>query len=749
MKITLILILVFCFSLRLTAQVKIPELLGQLRQEKIDTSRIKIYNSLAQAYLFSKPDSSLYFGQQGFELAQKINYPLGKALTINSLGNVYRLRGDLATATNYFNQALGLAKDLKNRTLEATAYHNLAITNFQQGNYPKALEFNLNALKIREAVQDLKGVSTTLNNISIVYIVQENYNLALEYAFKSLKIHEKSQNKAGYSSSYITVGLIYKYMGNFAEASKYFEQALPIKEELQDRQSIGLIYGYMGEICRVRKEYPQAIEYTLKDLQIKQELRNQEGIADNYRSLADLYFETQQYQLSEDYAQRAQAIAKLYTMPLIEEPAHWRLAQIYKIQKKYEAVNYHYERYIALKDSLFNLNKAKEIAKLQSGYDLGKKQQEIALLAKDREIQRFEAERKQKLIALLEVENQNQKIEAEKRALAMKLLNQDKFLQAEELQAKQKELRFQQKQAKIQAQLLEKQQAEIRYQNRLRDALFVILALMGLIFIIILRNYRKSLRTSSLLQAQNREIQSQKEDLSHKTEELGKLNQVKSRMLSIISHDVRGPLGVIKGTLDLFQDDLLNESELKKISGELENKVDFTLSLLDNLLYWARSQMSNFVPQPQNIDLIHLLEKNIQFFAALAQEKKVMIEATYLPNVQGVADSNMIDLVIRNLLANAIKFSPENSQINLSVAQDDKFATICVQDEGVGISPENQKKLLNGMTTYTTRGTANEPGTGLGLVLCKDFVERNGGKLWLESEEGKGSKFQFTVPLAM
>jgi signal transduction histidine kinase len=745
MKFILILFFWFYFSLHLVAQVKISELLVQLKQEKSDTSYIKTLNSLAQAYLFIKPDSSQYFAQQGFELAQKINYPLGKTLTINSLGNVYRLRGDFTTAAGYFNQTLKLSKDLKNRSLEATAYHNLAIVNVQQGNYPKSLEFNLQALQIREETKDLRGVSMSLNNISILYIIQENFPLALEYAQKSLKIHQQAQNKVGYSSSYITVGLIFKSMGKLDEALEYYQKALPIKEELQDRQSIGLLYGYIGDIYEARQDYPQAIEYTLKDLEIKQELKNQEGIADNFSALADLYFKTQQYALSEQYAQQAREIAAKNRMGLIELAAHLRLAKVYQTQNQAQKINYHYERYIALKDSLFNLDKAKEMTKLQSGYDLDKKQKEIALLAKDREIQRFEAERKQKLIELLEFENKNQKIEAEKRALAMQLLNQDKFLQAEELKAKQKELSFQQKQAKIQRELLDKQKAEIRYQNRLRDALFVILALMGLIFILVLRNYRKSLKTSQLLQTKNQEIEQQKENLSKKTDELGKINQVKSRMLSIISHDVRGPLGVIKGALDLFKEGLLNEDELKKISGELENKVDFTLTLLDNLLYWARSQMSNFIPQPQKIDLIHILNNNVQFFSAIAQEKGVQIQANYPAEAQGFADLNMMDLVVRNLLANAIKFSPENSQINLNLNQDGAFVTISVQDQGIGISPENQQKLLQGIN-YSTRGTANEPGTGLGLVLCKDFVEKNGGKIWLESQEGKGSNFQFTIP---
>jgi two-component system, sensor histidine kinase and response regulator len=745
MKFFLSFLLLVYSSLNLMAQVKIAELLNQLKQEKSDSSRITTLNSLAQAYLFTKPDSSQYFAQQGFELAQKTNYNLGKALTINSLGNVYRLRGDFTTAAGYFNQALKLGKDLKNKTIEATAYHNLAIVNLQEGNYPKSLEYNLQALQIREELKDFLGVSTSLNNISILYIIQKNYPLALEYAQKSLKIHQQAQNKAGYSSSYITVGLIFQNMGKFDEAIEYYQKALPIKEELQDRQSIGLLYNYMGKIYQARKDYPKAIEYILQDLSIKQELKNQEGIADDYSILADLYFETQQYARSEEYAQKAREIATKNRMGYIELATHLRLAKIYEVQNQAPKINYHYEKYINLKDSLFNLDKAKELTKLQSGYDLDKKQKEIALLAKDREIQGFEAERKQKLIELLEIENRNQKIEAEKRALAMQLLNQDKLLQAEELKIKQKELRLQQKQAKIQEELLNQQKAEIRYQNRLRDALFVILALMGLLILIVFRNYRKSLKVSRLLQAQNQKIERQKEDLSQKTDELSKLNQVKSRMLSIISHDVRGPLGVIKGTLDLFKEGLLNEQELQKISGELENKVDFTLNLLDNLLYWARSQMSSFAPQPQKIDLIHILTNNVSFFSAIAQEKGITIQTDCPLVAQGFADLNMTDLVVRNLLANAIKFSAEKDFIQLYLRQNERFITITVQDQGVGISPENQKKLLNG-SNYSTRGTANEPGTGLGLVLCKDFVEKNGGKLWIESEEGKGSKFEFTIP---
>jgi signal transduction histidine kinase len=188
----------------------------------------------------------------------------------------------------------------------------------------------------------------------------------------------------------------------------------------------------------------------------------------------------------------------------------------------------------------------------------------------------------------------------------------------------------------------------------------------------------------------------------------------------------------------------ITQEEFVKLTHELKIQFNHTRTLINNLLDWALLQMDKLKIQPEKIELSSVVDQNFKLLSSLHLKEMKMVNFIK-PGLLGWGDMNMINLVFRNLILNAIKFSESGGAVEVSAKEQGDFYVVGVKDYGVGISPEIQKILFEKTSGYSTRGTANEKGTGLGLILCKEFVEKNGGQIWLESEEGKGSTFYFTI----
>jgi len=235
--------------------------------------------------------------------------------------------------------------------------------------------------------------------------------------------------------------------------------------------------------------------------------------------------------------------------------------------------------------------------------------------------------------------------------------------------------------------------------------------------------------------------------LEHSESKLKQLNKTKDKLFSIIAHDLRTPLNNFMALLELTRDELLSEEEFKALLRDLSQSAFFTYQLLDNLLHWSRNQMEAETAYPRSFFIDELIETNLRLFGKEAQIKNLNLGSKLATGARVRADRNMIDLVLRNLIANAIKFTRSGGYIRLETERQDDRIVVRVSDTGVGISQDALSKIL-GEGQYSTRGTKNEKGTGLGLVLCREYIEKNGGTLKVESEEGKGAVFSFELPLA-
>lgn len=235
-----------------------------------------------------------------------------------------------------------------------------------------------------------------------------------------------------------------------------------------------------------------------------------------------------------------------------------------------------------------------------------------------------------------------------------------------------------------------------------------------------------------------------------KTEELQRTIAGRDKLYSVIAHDLRSPMGSIKMVLNML---ILNlpaatiGAEMHELLTMANQTTEDVFSLLDNLLKWTKSQIGKMNVVYQDVDCVEVVDSVLDIFNMVAGIKKITLREEKPEKMLVNADIDMLKTVIRNLLSNAIKFSKEGSEVLVTMKEEDGMAVVSVQDHGCGISEEGQKKLLHTDTHFSTFGTNNEEGSGLGLLLCQDFVLKNGGKLWFTSKVGEGSTFSFSLPL--
>lgn len=248
----------------------------------------------------------------------------------------------------------------------------------------------------------------------------------------------------------------------------------------------------------------------------------------------------------------------------------------------------------------------------------------------------------------------------------------------------------------------------------------------------------------------NKKLKAKNKVISKQKDELNKSNNLKNYMYSIIAHDLRGPLGNIKSLLNFLDiDTAQNDKEgFNNILETIKKASSSTFELLENLLTWAHQQKNEIKFQPKNQNIKELIENVIQLKTPAIANKNIILNDNIDDCINWSFDYDMINLVVRNLVDNAIKFTPQGGEIKINADKINNKLQISVSDTGLGISNEVKDKLLNKYEHYTTYGTMNEKGSGLGLKICLEFIEKHSGQIWIDSIQGKGSTFTFTIPLS-
>ncbi|MDR2039776.1 MAG: HAMP domain-containing histidine kinase [Bacteroidales bacterium] len=304
---------------------------------------------------------------------------------------------------------------------------------------------------------------------------------------------------------------------------------------------------------------------------------------------------------------------------------------------------------------------------------------------------------------------------------------------------------------------------DIKYERNKKIVVFLSILTLILFIFTLLRTYQSRKRVKSnrklldeinankhhleLLTKQFNEQSSYIQKIAQENTGLENANAVKNRLLSIISHDLRSPMSSLQALLNLFNTNGIARKDLIDFFGKLLSRVENTSTMLENLLHWSHYQLNGIEPIFEKVDIQKIIDDSINFYHMQAEQKRIVIDNSLRTSVLVYADIEMLKIILRNLISNALKFTYNGGIITIKAFKKEGYVIVSVKDTGIGITSEDQSKIFS-MSNFTTLGTDKEKGTGLGLMLCKDFVEHNRGKIWLDSKIGVGTTFYFSIPLA-
>jgi signal transduction histidine kinase len=615
---------------------------------------------------------------------------------------------DFVNATLYADKAFAIADKKQWPWAKGLVYGQLSFLATLSGDYSSAMKYDNLNLQMRLEAQDSAAIAETLNFLGNDYSDLGKYDEAYYYFTQSYRIARAIDDQMKMAIAIYNIGLVLNELGQYDLALNHFNFSRDISEKIGDLDGLVYLLDATGELYLKKKEYKKSEEYLLSALKSLRE-RNLTIIEPRVlKRLARLKFELKDYKQSLAYYDSASVIHKKAHNEFGVAESSLGISDIYIEQQKFD--------------------EAEELI------------EKTLLTAKNNNAQKMKIDCFQKLSYLAEKRGDFEKgLEYHKNYKQL-----EDSLYSEEMLAKlfQDQIRFQTelKDSKIAA--LSKEKAEqdttLKREELLRNILVVVMALTVILLFSVYRSSQRRIKINKLLIEHQQEIKK-------RSQELEQLNQVKDKFLSIVSHDLRSPISALSAILNLAEQKNITPEEFKQLTGELRKQFDNAHSFISNLLDWALLQMDKLKIQPAKVELATVVEENLKMVEAM-QMKQIHFINEVPPGIYGLADLNMLNLILRNLMLNAIKFSEIGGKIEISCKDFDKhYTVIAVKDHGVGISEDVKKLLFDKSSGYSSRGTANEKGTGLGLILCKEFVEKNGGKIWLESEEWKGSTFYFTI----
>lgn len=631
------------------------------------------------------------------------------------------IKKDREKAMAFAQKALELSQNKDYQKGIATAANNIGIILRDNGDYKKAIAFFQQSLDIFNNIEMTPNIADVCDNIGGSYYYQGNLNLALDYYFRALKIREQNHDGQGMASSYINLGLIYKEQENYEKALHYLFKGLNIVKELNNLDFQAIAYNNIGLCYKNTKRYDKAQDYYLKSLQIKKQLGDKNGIALCYNNLGSLY------EIKGNYNK---ALAYHFSSLKIKE----------------ELGN---KRGLALSNASIGFcyykkgNPEKALTYLDKAYEVGNEIGAVYIIMKASEV-----------LKSIYYERNNYQ-------LAYDYLNvyknmSDSLLNSQNTQKSTRMMLEYEFDKKQRIQKIEQLKNELNYKADInREVLIRNIAIIVLLFFVVLafviyRSYLSTRKANKLLKAQKEQILAQRDHIQKQKNNYQKLNQTKDKFFSIVAHDLKNPFHTLIGFSELLISnyDTYGDEEKLKYLRIINDSSKNTHSLLENLLNWARTQTDNIQYYPEKILVTEIINENLRFLKLNAEKKNIVLKSMVKEESLLFIDKNMINTVIRNLLGNALKFTDSGGKVIIYTNDLGQFTEICIQDTGIGIKKDDIEKLFKIDEYHSTNGTLEEKGTGLGLIICKEFVEKNGGAIRVESQANKGSTFIFTVPKA-
>ncbi len=624
------------------------------------------------------------------------------------------LLNELAKTQRYYNtdslllvseQALKHSRKASYKSGESVALLNLGDYYSDKGEFKKAISNYKESLKIAESINNENQVLRVLNNLSGEYGYMGDYANALNGYLEGAELAQKIGNKRMLSIMNEDIASLYASQKDYEQALEYYKIVKRINEEINQEVNSAETFSNMASLYADMGK----LEYAMFNINTSIATFEKEGITDwlayAYEVKGKIYLKQQKFKWALFWYNQSELLHQQLEDERGEIDLLNGMAEAYygleqdSISKRYAL------KAFAISNGINFLEGRQKCAKTL--YKISKKNKEYDTALSYHEIYQHLSDtlsrsENQKSLTLLKT-----KVEHERQKANLIIEN-------------------------------EKQLATQR--SYVNAALAILLIFVTVTFLVH--------RSEKIQKNLNAELKAKTKDLEENELELTALNETKDKLFSIIAHDLRGPIGAFQGLLDLFRNGEMGKEEFIDFIPKLGHDIDHISFTLNNLLTWGQSQMNGSVTRPAVIPVENIVEDNFNLLSEIAEGKSIKLVSNVPSNTLAWVDGDQLDIVIRNLISNALKFTKANGLVSVAAQEKTDHWEIAVRDTGIGMPKETVDKIFSNNTNITTYGTNNEKGTGLGLSLCKEMVEKNNGTIWVDSVPQQGSCFYFTVPKA-
>ena len=697
------LLVISTFPLRVRA-LNLDSLLNAIELHQVnDTSSVNLLIKIAKKYQRNNPDSAIYFANKAGEIAIKSGFQRGYANSLIQNGIAYQDKFLFDSSFNNFERANQVFKSINYPKGQASAIFSQANLYLTYSKYGQALDYFNKSLTISEEIKDTQSICQTYLHIAYDYNNMGDFTHALSYSLKALTLFELLKDTDHIIETNTHIATIYASLKDKAKALDYIAKSLQWQSRKND------IGSEMGNLVNIAMVYGQLEDNENALIYFKKVLHIADSISDDYYKniclvdIAEIYYGMGNYEsaypLYINYLDIAEKTNDHEGMAL----AHYGIGNILVKRGNF-------------KEGLGNLEQSYQIFK-DNGMKKNICEVSHALSMAYEQARDFNNALKYQKIYF----NYNDSIYSEQNAKSIQKIQYEYDLEKKENQIK----------------TLENNRAialaKSEKQKITNIALLAGLGLVVIILILVLRSRRFEQRSKEKIQVQAKRLE--------------ELNQFKDKTFSVLSHDLRGPLGTLSTTLMMLDLKLISPEEFAEIKPVLSNKLVSLTLLLENLLNWSKTyMMGESVTHPSNTNLSALVDENMKLLKDSAERKQIGLTSSVDDNTMAYCDKEQIDIVIRNIINNSIKFTKPGGDISLTSHSENGKVKIIIADNGIGMTKEQLAKLFIISNDNSTYGTKGEKGTGLGLMLSYGFVKENRGTLEVESQPGKGSTFTIILP---
>ncbi len=629
------------------------ELKSAMEHATSDSQKITAYNNLVTFYSNTYPDSAEYYGLQAIQFAVDRKYRLGEGLAIEHLGIIDKEQGRVDIAKKRITNALDIFRELHYLKGMAQMTNSLGAVEGSKGNYDVAIKCFIEALKLHDSLSDNEGLLLTYLNLGSLYMQHDDTANAWKYLSRAEKVSKSMPLTDATISLYNTLGVYAIAKRDSAKGLETFLSDLKLSDKPQFTSSHVECLSYLGQFYLDRGEPAKALEYLREGLRIVTE-KNMPEMQSNLLLEIGQILEQSDPVSSMSYLTKAKEICEQMHNRRFLIYVYQEIITLDKQKGEYKEALAAFEEKDRLADSIFSIDKAREIASLSHDYELD--------------------------------------------------------------------------QSRARVSELEVVSTRNAWERNITGAIAISIVLL---LIILLFFFRRSVLLNKQLTASK--------------EQLRELNSMKDKLFSIIGHDLRGHIARIPNVLDMYNDESTTAEDKEFLLSTLKEHSKGSLETLDKLLFWGRSLVKGTRIDQVNFHAKGYITEAIEFKKMAAAEKQITVTDKTPEHLSAHADVTHFDFIIRNLLANAIKYTFNNGKIEINAESVSRpgFIVFAVKDNGVGIAKEAKARIFSSLNSAP--GTANEIGNGIGLMLCKEFALQNGGDIWLESEEGEGTTFYFSL----